>query len=235
MNLTIVYRAYAGETDGKLNPVRPPWFDKFKCFKSFINEFGEKSKIIVLWDGEEMGVFYDYLKCHHIEIRCYGKIGNKGTLLKTYDILKEENTDIVCAWEDDYLVRGGCHKVVMEGFKMGCYMLTPYEHMDRYDYPQLDVSYGREYIYIGEQNYWRSVESTTGSCFFRKDIYDSLLYSKLLEHHVNDRSFFREMFSKNIRLFSPMPGYATHLCIDRGINLMSPFVDWQAVNGSIVL
>ena len=236
MNLTIVYRAYAGETDGKLNPVRPQWFNKFKCYKSFYDEFGGKSKIIVLWDGEPEGDFYDYIKNSNVEIRNYGKLGNKDSLLKTYDILKqEESCDMVGTIEDDYLFRKDCQEVIKEGYKMGFSLIAPYECRERYIAPEKDHSFGREYIFMGEKNYWRSVESNTGSCFFNKTLYDNVLFDKLKLHNVNDRPFFREILKDGIRLFSPMPGYSTHICIDRGVNLMSPFVDWEAVNSSIQL
>lgn len=130
MDLSVVYRAYIGETDGKLNSVRPPWFDKFKCWRSFYNEFGGKSKIIVIWDGEPEGSFYEYIKSFDVEISNYGKMGNKGTLIKTYEILKQEIADVLCTWEDDYLVRSGCYEAIEEGFLLGFKLITPYEHMD---------------------------------------------------------------------------------------------------------
>lgn len=235
MNLTIVYRAYAGETDGKLNPVRTEWFSKFKCFKSFINEFGGKSKIIVLWDGEPEGDFYNYIKNSNVEIQNYGKLGNKDSLLKTYDILKQESCDMVGAMEDDYLFRKDCQEVIEEGYKMGFPLIAPYDCRERYLAPKEDHSFGQEYIFMGKKNYWRSCESTTGSCFFNKTLYDHILFDKLKLYNVNDRSFFRDILKSGTRLFSTMPGFSTHVCVDRGVNLMSPFVDWRAVNNSIVL
>lgn len=228
----IVYRAYAGETD-KAGPLRPDWFNKFKCWASFWKEFSS-CDVAVLWDGECSGDFYDYIKSTGVKVENHSQMGNRNSLLKTYELLKNSQDNIVGAVEDDYLFLPGCLDVLMEGFEIGFPMITLYEHPSRYLNPQEDHSYKKEEIYLGRNNYWRSVESTTGTCFFKKSIFD-LLYQKLLHYNINDRMFFRDVLQNNIRLFSPMPGWATHVCIDRGINLMSPFTDWWLFNNSIVL
>mgnify|MGYP001561443072 CR=1 FL=1 len=226
----IVYRAYAGETDGDLSSLRPNWFSKFNCWESFWNEFCSVD-VVVLWDGECSGKFYEHIKMSGVKIFNFGKLGNKGSLEKTYQLLKNSNDKTVCTVEDDFLFVPGCRDVLLEGFRMGFYMMTPYEHMDRYLWPHNDYSFGKEHIYLGTKCYYRSVESTTGTCFFRKLTFD-FLYDKLIEFNVNDRAFFRYAFSQGIRLFSPMPGYASHVCVDRGINLMGPFVNWEQLNKS---
>lgn len=231
--MKIVYRAYAGETDGNLNRLRPPWFSKFNCWKSFWNEFGGKAKITVVWDGEPRGQFYDYINSFNPEIFSYPTMGNKQSLLETYKILKQSKDSIKATVEDDFLILPGCHDVIKEGFTFGFKMLTPYEHMDRYFLPSNDESWGREEIYLGRKNYWRSVESTTCTCFFDGGTFDNL-YDKLVSYNLNDRPFFRDCLKNKIRLYSPMPASATH-CVEKPVNLMSPFIDWEEFSKSIVL
>ncbi|MEK6883644.1 MAG: hypothetical protein AABY22_28710, partial [Nanoarchaeota archaeon] len=166
MSLTIVYRAYAGETDGKLNRMRPEWFSKFKCWKSFWDVFGKKTNVIVLWDGEMEGKFFDYIKSFSPIIVNYGKIGNQGGLFQTYELLRESKSDIVATCEDDYYILPECLDIILEGFDYGFPMFTPYEHPDRFILPNQDVSWSKEEIYKGRNCYFRSVESTTGTCFF---------------------------------------------------------------------
>lgn len=230
--MTIVYRAYVGETDGNLSILRPSWFSKFKCWKSFWDCFGGKVEIIVLWDGEMTGKFFDYIKSFNPNIVNYGKIGNKGGLFKTYELLKESKNEIVATVEDDYLILPECLDIVKEGFNYGFSMFTPYEHPERTMFPNHDICWGKEEIYLGRNCYFRSVESTTGTCFFKKSMFDKL-YDKLVSFNVNDRPFFRDCYKNGIRLYSCMPSYATHVCQDRGINLMGPFIDWEKFNSTI--
>lgn len=236
MTFSIIYRAYAGETEGNLSRFRPNWFSKFNCWKSFWAEFGNISdiKISVLWDGECNGGFYDYIKSFGVKIINFGKIGNKEGLLKTYELLKQTDTQIVATHEDDYLVLPGCLNAIQEGFGYGFPIFCTYEHPDRFLIPSTDVSWGKEEIYKGNNCYFRSVESTTGTCFFTKPIFDKV-YDKLVQHNVNDRSFFRNCYYNGIRLYSTSPGYSTHVCIDGNSNLMSPFIDWKNFNSTIKL
>ena len=236
MTFSIIYRAYAGETEGNLSRFRPSWFSKFNCWRSFWDEFGNISdiKISVLWDGECNGTFYDYIKSFGVEIIGFGKIGNKGGLLKTYKLLKETDTQIVATVEDDYLILPECLDTIQEGFSYGFLIYTPYEHQDRYFQPSRDISWGKEEIYKGTKCYHRSVESTTGTCFFKKTTFDKV-YDKLVYYNINDRPFFRDCYQNGIRIYSPMPGYATHVCIDNNINLMSPFINWEKFNSTIKL
>ena len=234
MTFSIIYRTYSGETDGNLNRFRPTWFSKFRCWKSFWDEFGKKTDVIVLWDGEPFGELYEYIKSFGPKIFNYGKLGNLKSLLKTYELLKILNTNVIATVEDDFLIFPECLDVLQEGFCMGFPMMSTYEHIDRYDLPSHDVSFGKDEIYKGSRCYFRSVESTTGTCFFRKNIFDSL-YNKLITYNVNDREFFRDCYFNGFRLYSSMPGYSTHVCIDNGKNLMSPFIDWEAFSNSIIL
>lgn len=233
MTFSIVYRAYSGETEENFSLFRPRWFSKFKCWKTFWNEFGSKTDVTVLWDGDLVGKYYEYIKSFNPRILNFGKVGNKGSLLKTYEILMASDNNIVGAVEDDYYFLPGSLGVIKDGFNYGFPMICTYDHIDRYSCPSTDVTFGKEEIYLGKNNYWRSAESTTGTCFFKKSTFNNV-YDKLIEYNVNDRPFFRDCLQNGLRLYSPMPGTSTH-CVKYPEDLMSPFVDWEAFSNSIVL
>lgn len=156
--------------------------------------------------------------------------GGMGNLSKVSEYISSKNhndDDIVLLLEDDYLFRNGgfkkwvqaCHEI--DGF------VSPFDHPDRY-YRKDDQFWKKAEIILACNMHFRTSESTTSvvggkSLYFRK----TAVLRKIPRFHVwffwpervfgkelpsIDRVFYRRAyFWLRIRLYSPIPGLATHL------------------------
>jgi hypothetical protein len=227
--LTVIYRAcHLEQSSETYNVVRPQWFDKKKCFKSLYDEFGRKSKIVVVWDGDA-GLLLDYITGFKVDIIERNYKSNKESLLYCYNLAEQFKTDIFFA-EDDYLFLPGCREIMEEGIaRFG--IMTCYDSIDRYNFiGKTDLTFGQEHITIGSQCHFRTAESTTGSIGFSYEKY-LRLKSDLIHFNVNDRPFYRHILTKGFRLFSSIPGYMTHVNNDT----FGALYDWEKFNNSIIL
>lgn len=227
--LTVIYRACCSEqVSEEYNIVRPKWFDKKKCFKSFYDEFGQKSKIVVVWDGDA-GTLLDYIVGFKVDIIERNYKSNKESLLFCYNFAEQFKTDLFFG-EDDYLFLPGCQDVMEEGIdRFG--IMTCYDSIDRYNFiSKTDLTFGQEHITIGSKCHFRTAESTTGSIGLSYEKY-LRLKDDLIHFNVNDRPFYRYILTKGFRLFSSIPGYMTHVNNDT----FGVLCDWEKFNDSIVL
>ena len=104
-DLNIIYRLCENETDGNLRDIRPEWFNKIECLKSFIDSCTYANdhihSLTFLHDGPK-GPLYDYLINCEFEINKVEHKDNLKSLLTTFDIADELHGDIYFV-EDDYV------------------------------------------------------------------------------------------------------------------------------------
>jgi hypothetical protein len=186
--------------------------------------------------------------------------GCMGNLIKVVDFIAtkgHKDDDVVLIVEDDYLFRAGGFKswltscVKLDGF------VSPFDHPDRYVRND-DLFCRKSDISVVDDIHFRTIESTTSVVggryiFFR----NSIFLRRLPRFHVGlfwpgrilgkelpsiDRVFYRRAyFWLRIRLFSPIPGLATHLSkfippaknnvLKKGATIpdtqLSPGVNWK--------
>lgn len=229
-----IYRCCGLETD-KIGDFRPPWFDKLKCFKLFYEAYKKISDIVVVYDGPESKLS-EYIRTFPIKFIKIDYQSNLKSLYECYDIpLRTEfkNTDSIVIQEDDYAIRPEAGRVMLEGItSFGLY--TTYLHADRFLYPQTDITYGKDYIFLGEICYHRSVESTTCSFGVSRQMFLNI-HPKLYSFNLNDRRLFRDLCQSNIRLFSSMPGFSSHCCVQPYNMMGGSFFDWGKLMESVKL
>ena len=185
--------------------------------------------------------------------------GGMGNLIKVLNFISTKNhddNDVVLILEDDYLFQkdgfknwvNACKKI--EGF------VSPFDHPDRY-YRNDDLFFKKTEVFVFNNWHFRNAESTTSVVggkylYFKKTAYlrkiprfhiwffwPGRIFGK--ELHSIDRVFYRRAnFFSRVKLFSPIPGFATHLSrfiqpeksnvIKKGVSLpetqLSPAVDW---------
>lgn len=236
--IDILYRA-CGKEIGSPSSVRPDWFSKLKCFRSFWNEFEGHPEftIHVIYDGDGTeDELSKYIKSLRFE-------GTRDSFLNIYcrdnakswfailNFARSFKGDFLYFAEDDYLYRPGAASVLSEGLQ-NFKLVTLYDHADRY-LGNDDVTKWRENIFMGRNCHWRSCESTTLTFGISRELFEQ--NAEAIENFsLNDRPLFRYLVEKGIRLFSPMPGYATHL-VTKPINLTSPLINWEKINAEIQL
>lgn len=186
--------------------------------------------------------------------------GGMGNLMKVLNFISSrghKGDDIVLILEDDYLFRSDGLKrwikacVALDGF------VSPFDHPDRY-LRNDDLFFRKADICIADDMHFRTIESNSSVVggryiYFRK----SAFLRKIPRFHVwffwpsrifgkelpsIDRVFYRRAYLwLRIKLFSPIPGLATHLSrsvppenpnvLKKGVTLpdtqLSPGVDWK--------
>lgn len=157
----------------------------------------------------------------------FGGMGSFSKLLDYIASKKHADNDIILILEDDYLfTSGGMKKWIgacaqLDGF------VSPFDHPDRYIRTD-DYFHRKTRICIVEDTHWKNIESNTGvvggkykyfkkTAFLRKIPRFHIWFfwpGRLLGRELPsiDRVFCRRAYIwLGIKLYSPMPGLATHL------------------------
>lgn len=237
MKSLIIYRCCDAELETReFKSIRPVWFNKLNCFKSYWDEYTGNSEMynfIVLHDGPKKH-FYNYISSKTSNIVKIDNCSNNASLYKTFDIadIEFERSSYSCIHfiEDDFIARPGFLMAMQKGTeKLG--LATGFDHLDRYKRND-DVTLGKEYIaFLKSTNcHWRTAESTTCTWSCTKEVWERIK-STVRKHGLQDRELFRELYTKNIRLWTPLPGFSTTL----DTNTLSPGIDWKQVNDLIKL
>jgi hypothetical protein len=187
----------------------------------------------------------------------FGGTGSHSRLMEFISKQGYHDNDIVLILEDDYLFLSGGLQLWIKACGSIDGFVSPFDHPDRY-YRNDDSFFHKTQISLHNGIHFRTVESTTGVVggryqFFKK----SAFIRKLPRFHVwffwperllgrelpsIDRVFYRRIYLLlKIRLYSPIPGFATHLSqfippknpnlVKKGVVLpktqLSPGVNWE--------
>ncbi len=223
--INIIYRLCEVEMTPPFRSKRLPWFSKLNCLQSFLRSLEHSkeyvSSVTFVHDGPE-GLLIQAIPEQFPIVRI-NACSNEGSLLATYDLAKSISGDIYYV-EDDYLHLPQSIKLIALALPtLG--LVTGYDHEDRYVRDD-DLGYGKEKICfdIPSQHHWRTAESTT--CTFA--ISESMrprVQPFADKFKLIDRTLFRKLYKKGIRLWTPIPGLITH--VDTAL---APGVDWVAFN-----
>lgn len=229
--LAILYWCSGAETSGPFKPdkFRPDWYNKKKNFKSLMNA-AQGIDVYVIYDGVESD-YTRYLQNQPIKEFTRINVGSglesiKEVYKKIYSLL--DKYDHFYVSEDDYLYLPDAFDILLQGIHGvdSNAMFTLYDHPDRYTRTD-DITYGKEKLALTRDCHWRTAESTCSSfCVSKKTLENN---RDAFTGQWPDRELSREMYKRGTRLWSPMPGRATHL----NMQFMTPFVNWQMLNESI--
>lgn len=157
----------------------------------------------------------------------FGGTGSFSALMKYMTKQDHKDDDIILILEDDYLFRAGGLRCWINACSGLDGFVSPFDHPDRY-YRDDDSFFHKTKILIFENTHFRTIESSTGVVggrykYFRK----SAFIRKLPRLHFwffwpgrlfgaelpsIDRVFYRRIYLLlKIHLYSPMPGFASHL------------------------
>lgn len=186
--------------------------------------------------------------------------GGMGNLPKVHDFISSrshKDDDIILILEDDYLfITGGFSDWISACIKLNG-LVSPFDHPDRY-LRNDDLFVRKSEITIVNNKHFRTIESNTGVVGGRYSFFrESAFIRKIPRFHFwffwpsrifgtelpsIDRVFYRRaLFWLRIKLFSPIPGFATHLSkfippenmniLKKGVKLpetqLSPGFDWE--------
>lgn len=231
--LSIFYRACHLEVipDSIKNSSRPDWFDKKKCFKSFHDSFNRESiEITVIFDGNESHELVQYISKFKVKNIIYlNEVGNKESLIQTYNLMNRADSEYVVIFEDDYLWLPNSYEVLMDGLiKFGnSGTISLYNHPDRV-FRNDDITLGKDYILAGNYCYWRTAESNTATFAIKTELFKKY-YQEFIDCNVQDRLLFINLLQKyNLRHFTPVS--EKYGCSHVNKYFFSLYIDWKKVN-----
>jgi len=158
----------------------------------------------------------------------FGGMGGLMEVLKFIESKNHKDDDIVLILEDDYLFTEEGFKNWIKACRNFDGFVSPFDHPDRYIRND-DLAFNKTEIYICHDLHWRNVEATTSvvggqyryfkKTFFLRKIPRFHIWffwpSRLIGSELPgiDRVFYRRCyFWLRIKLFTPIPGLAVHLC-----------------------
>lgn len=234
MKIDIIYRACGKEWfPNDVRSSRPEWFSKSKCYQSAWNMTQNDPSTFsmhVIYDGNRTG-FLDFIEGMRVADGAIYKVDygtQYGSIEFQWDYADQLTGDWIYFCEDDYLHTPDAARVILEGANKFD-LLSLYDHLDRYTRND-DRTTGKETVALTASCHWRTAESTCCTYALSRKLWNEIK-DVCRKHGPNDRSFFYELIDKGIRLWTPMPGRATH-CMK---GYMSTLVDWDAVSAGVRL
>lgn len=236
MKIDIIYRCCGKEVyPDQLRASRPAWFSKSLCYKSswdMTNNDPYTFRMHVIYEGEPSS-FLDYIEGMRVADSAIYKVSypndKYGSIKFQWDYADQLNGDWIYFCEDDYLHTPDAGRVMVEGINLGLELISLYDHLDRYTRND-DRTVGMESVALSSSCHWRTAESTCSTYALSRNLWNQIR-DICRKHGPNDRSFFYELIEKGIRLWTPIPGRATH-CMK---GYMSPLVDWDSIAAGVRL
>lgn len=224
MKTDIIYRCYEGEVDGNFKNIRPKWFNKLACLKTFLKSLekctSDLGEVLFVHDGIKGKVFENIPKNFNIV-----EINNKSnelSLLETFNLANKLSNNIYFV-EDDYLHLPQSIDIILKGIQT-FNLVTGYDHLDRYIRND-DLTLGKDFIAFSNKtnSHWRTSESTCCTWGCSRIYWNNFIREAAYNFKLNDREFFRFLYSKyNIRLWNPIPAVTTQ--VD---DKLSPSINWE--------
>jgi len=215
----------------KPDKFRPEWYNKKKCFKSLFNAAKNANvDVHVIYDGDD-NEYSKYIQSHDLKSFKQVHHGNAlGSIKELHDTIYSmiDVYEHFYIAEDDYLYLPESMLVLLNGIETigSDKLFTLYDHPDRYTRTD-DLTFNQESIALTGSGHWRTCESTCYSFCLNRHVLKN--FEPQLREPLADRNLFRLLYANGIRLWSPMPGRATHL----NSQFLTPLINWDVVNQSI--
>ncbi|CAB4133368.1 hypothetical protein UFOVP250_146 [uncultured Caudovirales phage] len=226
--MNIIYRLCELEADGKLRDIRPKWYTKQNCLKSFLtaveNAGDAVNKVIFVHDGDGdilLKMIPEKFQVVKIDVK-----DNLQSLLKTLDIADELGLDDdIYFVEDDYLhLPDSISEIAIAVKQLG--LVNGYDHLDRYTRTD-DIDYPKELKFVGN-HHWRTAEATCCTYAVEKTLFKQLSPT-IRAFGLWDRGLFRHFWQQlGVGLWTAVPGLTTQVDL-----FMSPGVDWEGFNKNV--
>ena len=230
MKLDVIYRCCNAEINPPFKWVRPLWFNKIACLKSFLKTIDYNkfyiNKVIFVHDGLK-GELFDNIPKEY-ETICINHTNNEMSLIETFKVadLLKNNVYFV---EDDYLHLPHSIGHIAQGVE-NLKLVTGYDHLDRYKRDD-DITFGKEHIAFSQKTncHWRTAESTCCTWATTRELWNGAVGDFAKTYRLEDRQLFRNLYKEHaIRLWNPIPAVTTQVDIN-----LSPSIDWHLFQASL--
>ena len=156
---------------------------------------------------------------------------NLCSLLKCYEIAKEQADDLVFFIEDDYLHFEPMIDEMIASYERISSQLKKDLFMCPADYPYLYMNNEKTNILIGNKRHWRTVDRTLCSFMTSKKMIDKYwnnFYNTCLDRNDPFEKHINEIYQKEICI-SPLKSLSLHMTNINSSYGLSPFIDYKKI------
>ena len=156
---------------------------------------------------------------------------NLCSLLKCYEIAREQADDLVFFIEDDYLHFEPMIDEMIASYERISSQLKKDLFMCPADYPYLYMNNEKTNILIGNKRHWRTVDRTLCSFMTSKKMIDKYwnnFYNTCLDRNDPFEKHINEIYQKEICI-SPLKSLSLHMTNINSSYGLSPFIDYKKI------
>ena len=209
-------------------------------FKTVIVEDNSKKENISRIDEliAKNNIDIDIIKLNHSNYKDIVKkqkseqtFSNLSSLLKCYQIAKEQSEDLVFFVEDDYLHFEPMMEEMIASYERISSQLKKELFICPADYPYLYMDNKKTNILIGNKRHWRTVDRTLCTFMTSKimiDQYWSNFYNNCLDRHDPFEKYLNEIYKKEFCI-SPLKSLSVHMTNINSSYGLSPFIDYKKI------
>ena len=158
-------------------------------------------------------------------------LANLSSLLKCFEIGKNDGEDLVFFVEDDYLHFKTCLYEMVSTYERISSQLNKDLFICPSDYPFLYMNDKKTDLLIGSNRHWRTINKTLctflTSNYMIKKYWDNL-YTTCLDRHDPFEKYMNTIYEKEICI-SPIKSLSIHLANINSSYGLSPFIDYKSL------
>ena len=156
---------------------------------------------------------------------------NLSSLLKCYEIAKEQSNDLVFFVEDDYLHFEPMMEEMIASYERISSQLKKELFMCPTDYPYLYMNNEKTNILIGNKRHWRTVDRALCTFMTSKimiEKYWNNFYNTCLDRNDPFEKYLNEIYQKEFCI-SPLKSLSVHMTNINSSYGLSPFIDYKKI------
>ena len=165
------------------------------------------------------------------EQRSEQTFSNLSSLLKCYEIAKDQADDLVFFVEDDYLHFEPMMEEMIASYERISSQLKKELFMCPADYPYLYMNNKKTNILIGNKRHWRTVDRTLCTFMTSKTMIDKYwnnFYNTCLDRNDPFEKYLNEIYQKEFCI-SPLKSLSVHMTNINSSYGLSPFIDYKKI------
>jgi len=156
---------------------------------------------------------------------------NLASLLKSFEIAKDQGKDLIFFVEDDYLHFEPMLEEMVASYERIASQIGKDIFMCPSDYPYLYMNNEKTNILIGNKRHWRTINKTLCTFMTSNNLlnrYWENFYKNCLDRHDPFEKYINEIYKKEFSI-SPLKSLSLHLTNVNSSYGLSPFIDYKKI------